>query len=147
MITYLLMTTDGAGKPSVVVFCVSQWVVVVVWERKWRKQWVQIFSNKSHDLPHYLNKKQNWNYFLVFFHWKVCWTVHRRPSHFPGLSNGKSIGTVHWTHCLARLVTGQSPENYTNFHSWKLIFSRQESVWDADIIQGPETFVKGTIPS
>ena len=23
MITYLLMTTDGAGKPSVVVFCVS----------------------------------------------------------------------------------------------------------------------------
>ena len=122
-------------------FCIFQWVVVVVWERKWRKQWVWIFSNRSHDLPHYLNKRQNWNYchtnlwainsnyFLLFFHQKVHWTVHWRPSHFQCLSNGKSIGTVHWTHCLARLITGQSLENYTNFHPWKLIFSRQESSW------------------
>ena len=110
-----LMTTDGAGKLSVVVFCILQWVVVVVWEKKWRKQWVQIFSKKSHDLPCYLNKRQNWNYFLIFFCRKVHWTVHWRPSHFQCLSNGKSIGTVHWTHCLAKLVTGQSPDSH-----WKI---------------------------
>ena len=121
------MTTDGPGKPSVVIFCISQWVVVVVWERSNECEYFQT-SHMTYLITWTKDK-------IGIIATQICGSI--IPITFQYFSTRKSIGLFTGDSAISSACPMESPLvlSIGSLSSWtchwtvtrKLIISRQES--------------------